>query len=251
MSTTAIFLFPHPALLIKTENRSHLIICDLHIGFEDELKHSGVKIETETEKMLNELILLIKEYKPHELIILGDIKNSVNRINDVEWENVPAFLGKLVDMTNVVIVPGNHDGGIIPLLPREVKLVEKSGLMIKDNALLHGDTRPSNQLENVKRLIMAHIHPTYKKLGSPLTGTQVWIVLKAERVMIFEGTIGYLEFIIMPSFNKDLSMISYGKAHDGLISPILRRIKNKIEEANIITLDGDIIGDISSLQYVL
>lgn len=247
MQTTIHPLFPHPALLLKNRMKKYLIISDLHIGFEETFKISGINLETKIETMQEELLDLINEFKPSDLIILGDLKNSINRINRSEWINVPFFLERMIEKTCVTIIKGNHDGGILPLLPKKVHLMHEKFLVIKDNILFHGHTLLTNQM-NVNRLIMGHIHPIYKRTGSPLTGTQVWLMLNLKKTFLSQQE---LNLIVIPSFNRELSKISSGKYYGKTISPILNQLKNKINEAEILTLDGDIIGNINSLHYVL
>ena len=89
-------LFPHPALLLKDGMKKYLVISDLHIGFEETFKNSGINLETKIEKMQSELLNLINELKPNNLIILGDLKNSINKINNSEWKNIPFFTCKKI-----------------------------------------------------------------------------------------------------------------------------------------------------------
>jgi len=59
--------------------------------------------------------------------------------------------------------------------------------------------------------------------------------------MIFPGTVGTLDIIIVPSFNKDVPMIH--KRYAKSISPIINRAlqHNAIEQAMAVTLDGSIL----------
>jgi hypothetical protein len=62
--------------------------------------------------------------------------------------------------------------------------------------------------------------------------------------MIFPGSVGTLDIIIVPSFNKDVhTMID--KRYAKSISPIINRALqyNAIEQALAVTLDGSIVAD--------
>ena len=84
-------LYPHPALLLKEENKKHIIISDLHIGVEERFVKKGISIETSTEKMKRLLIKLIQQYQPEDVIIL-DLHTIIIQIFQVRevkpaWRN--------------------------------------------------------------------------------------------------------------------------------------------------------------------
>ena len=58
------FLLSHPAALIKTEKTKVLLVADPHIGWETELQAKGIHVPSQTPKILNKLIAVIKEFKP-------------------------------------------------------------------------------------------------------------------------------------------------------------------------------------------
>jgi len=79
-----------PALFIK--EKKILVIADLHIGIERELRESGLQIPSQTKSMTTRLISLFKKYRPHELIILGDIKHNIPTSTIQERTDVKQFL---------------------------------------------------------------------------------------------------------------------------------------------------------------
>tara|TARA_B100000315_G_scaffold258342_1_gene310115 strand:+ start:751 stop:1518 length:768 start_codon:yes stop_codon:yes gene_type:complete len=246
-------LFPDPVALLSTENGNirHLVISDLHIGFEEQFVASGVKVGVSTQKMLEMLLRLINKWKPDSIIMLGDVKHSIDRISRPEWDEVPRFLEQLLRQTKVKIIPGNHDGGITPLLPREVELAPNEGISIASNVLLHGHMNLLPQFSDCQRIIMGHLHPVYNRRGSPLTGTQVWVSLKVDRASLFEGESGLIEILVLPSFNMELSNAGWSSNRKKIISPILRRGIRQLNDAVITTLSGEVIGDVDSMQHVL
>lgn len=246
-------LFPDPVALLSTENGNtrHLVISDLHIGFEEQFAAAGVKVEVSTQKMLEMLLRLTNKWKPDSIIMLGDVKHSIDRISQPEWHEVPRFLEQLLRWTKVKIVPGNHDGGITPLLPREVELAPNEGIAIASNVLLHGHMNLLPQFSDCQRIVMGHLHPVYNRRGSPLTGTQVWISLKVNRASLFEGESGLIEILVLPSFNMELSNAGWSSYRRKIISPILRRGIRQLNDAVITTLSGEVIGDVNSMQHVL
>ena len=228
-----------------------MVVSDLHIGFEEKYEELGLRAKSSTESMARMLIKILDEQKPKHLIVLGDVKDSIDRITAAEWREVPPFLENLAKRARVSIIAGNHDGELIPLLPKDVRLVEEPALFIGDTALLHGHKRLPKQASSKKRIVMGHIHPKYSRKGSALSGRPVWLVLKVERSHLFgEEEKGELELYVLPAFNKELAWYgSYAKRK--IISPILRRAKDGIVDAIVATLEGELIGGVESLQYVI
>lgn len=240
-----------------SENNRCLVVTDIHIGFEQKFRSSGVRIHSNVEMMISELESLIKETSATDLIINGDLKSGVDRILESEWENVPKFLTSLSKLCRVHIIPGNHDGGLVHLLPTNVVLEDINGLLLDDTLILHGHTRPLEKFSDCRRLVIGHAHPIFKRKGSPLSGKPVWAFLKIQKKLIFREMLEtnsetLLEVIVMPSFNLELSSSGYQPEfeEDRSISSLVRDLK-KANEVAIITLGGEMIGDLSSLTSVL
>ena len=99
---------------------------------------------------------------------------------------------------------------------------------------------------------MGHLHPTYSRRGSPLSGRPVWLLLRGQRLGLFEASQqGEIEIYVVPSFNRELSYAGFTSSKGRIISPVIRRILKGVQEVAILTLDGEIIGGTDSLPYVL
>jgi uncharacterized protein len=249
------------AILIEEKDgrtRKVLIVCDLHIGFEEKFKISGVSIGTQIYRMASELRGIIEKHKVDELVIDGDVKSSIDRISSSEWENVPKFLMRMQSTCKVSIVPGNHDGGLEHLIPEGVKILDSNGVLISRNLVIHGYTRPLMKFSESERIILGHVHPVFQKRGSPLSGTQVWVFAKVRRNQVFREILPEhqneaLELVFMPAFNSDLALAGFAyeaAKQERKIAPILRDMQEVLDAA-VVTLDGDIIGDASILPDVL
>lgn len=238
-----------PALILEDKKR-HLVVTDLHIGFESKLVandiHIGPKeIITETVQSLEKII---GSEKPDSLILLGDVKSSVESISKIEWSMVPLFfeIGKKIE---TIVIPGNHDGNIQKLVPDWVTVSSPSGIVIGDTLLTHGHVMPSENLSHIARIVMGHVHPVYFHEGSVLDGQRVWISMKVEKSQIFPSTTGEIEIIIVPSFNRYF-YATFKKSYKKSISPLINAIKMP-KSAKIVTLDGSIIGNESIISSVL
>lgn len=243
-------IHPHPALLLETDQR-YTVISDLHIGFESELSARGINIDSGTyvEEMLDELSSIIKKEKPDAMILLGDIKSSVHTITKAEWRNVPEFLQQLSKMIQVFLVPGNHDGNVRHLVPNNVRMMSGKGMLLDDTLLVHGHTIPSKTGTAINRLVMGHVHPVFLRQGSSINGQRVWVYLKVDKHNLFTDSMGTLDIVVMPSFNK--YFYYSGTHYKKSISPILKKTAGNVENAMILTLDGSIVGNETLLEHIL
>ena len=249
MVTTRI-IDSEPALILE-EKRKNLVISDLHIGFEH--KFSSNKNTVRKNSSINEIISnvtkIIKKENPDTLILLGDVKSSIQSITNSEWKDVPYFFEEIKNSLDVVLIPGNHDSNIDKLIPSDVTVISSKGMIIDDVLLTHGHTMPSKNYSSVNNIIMGHIHPVYFDKNSLLNGQRIWISIKTDKSKIFPSTRGELNITIVPSFNPYF-YATEKKYYKKSISPIVEKIKDSTM-AKILTLDGTIIGNESIINQVL
>ncbi|MDC0203095.1 metallophosphoesterase [Candidatus Nitrosopelagicus sp.] len=239
-----------PALIVE-EKRKNLVISDLHIGFEH--KFSSNKNTVRKNSSINEIISnvtkIIKKENPDTLILLGDVKSSIQSITNSEWKDVPYFFEEVKNSLEVILIPGNHDSNIDKLIPSDVTVISSKGMIIDDVLLTHGHTMPSKNYSSVNNIIMGHIHPVYFDKNSLLNGERIWISIKTDKSKIFPSTRGELNITIVPSFNPYF-YATEKKYYKKSISPIVEKIKDSTM-AKILTLDGTIIGNESIINQVL
>ena len=226
-------------------------MADLHIGFEEKFKASGIKLRTSTKSMLNEISGICAEHTVDEIIILGDVKFTIGRVSALERREVPLFLEQLSRLAKTTIVCGNHDGALSTLLPREVTLHSEPHILVGDLCLLHGHTLLPDLPANVTKVVMGHIHPTYLREGSVMAGKHVWLLMKVKRETLLAKQEGVIEICILPPFNQELSFKGFAGRSGKIVSPIIRRAVKAICDAVILSLEGEIIGYVESLQYVI
>jgi putative SbcD/Mre11-related phosphoesterase len=276
-------LQPYPALLYEKKKTKALVIADLHIGWEVSLAEEGIHVPSQTKKLTERTLQLIKKYKPTTLILLGDIKHTIAKAELEEWKDIPEFfetIAKHVPTINIIL--GNHDGNLEPLLPEKVETQASTGMVFGDIGLFHGHAWPSPELLKCHTLIMGHIHPTITfqdPLGFRIT-RQVWVKANCNNKQLaksilqnlninteknedpickfqkhFKTKIKTSHIIIMPSFNDFLggypinreSTLKKSKMAQ-LLGPILRSGVINLKEAEIYLLDGTFLGTISQLK---
>ena len=235
-----------PALVIEGKKKS-LVITDLHIGFESELGRKKIIVgkNTTISQTTNEVNKIIKLENPDLLILLGDIKSNVQNITNSEWNDVPYFFKNINQDLETILVPGNHDGNIEKLIPKNITVTSPNGIIIDDILLTHGHAMPKSNFSNISKIIMGHIHPVFFDDDSLLNGERVWITMKLLKEKIFPGSNGIVEITIIPSFNK-FFYSKQKKFYRKSISPIIHKIDDVIS-ARVLTLDGTIIGDESTV----
>ena len=215
---------------------------------------------------------LIRQHDTKRIIFLGDIKHGTSKILKHEWIEVPSFFEKLLnDLDEIIIIPGNHDGGLKSLLPSDIKLCSSKGMSIRDNSkkiyLMHGHAWSSPEAFGANIMIMGHHHFTveFKESSGFFLREPVWFITRYNKlnvvrayleyrnisggdnpVKVFENTFkinpGTPKLIVMPTFNKFLSGIPLntdkGKNYLG---PFFRAGEVDIMNSEIFLLDGTYI----------
>lgn len=258
-------VYPYPILSIETSSsKKYLIISDVHIGWDEGLKKAGLTVDISDYviEMANTLIDVQQRTSISNLVILGDLKSSVKFISSSEWRNVPLFIRKLEEVFTVYIIPGNHDGNILKLLPNTTNLMLTSGMKIEDILLIHGHTKP-RITHDIRRIIAGHLHPTLRKNGSILDGSKVWVKLVMTRNQaksILVSNERKIELIILPHFNNFLDYQVKSKKSVQVFSnesklPFLDSMLNaqhwKVSEAYLFSVDGSLVGLYDDVQVLL
>lgn len=238
----------------QTKRRRYLAISDLHIGFESQMSTRGINIDEQTffDEIRKELADLINFNKIDAVILLGDLKNSIQTINKYEWQMIPQFFKFLSEVTDIYLVPGNHDSNIRFLMPENVNIMGSKGMILDDTLFIHGHTMPTIAKASIKRIVMGHIHPVFLRHNSVINGQRVWIYLKLIKKAIFPATQGDLDIVIVPAFNRYIYAIN-ARHYTKSISPIITKAikSNAVRQALLVSLDGSIVGDIESLLEII
>ncbi|MGQ0771149.1 MAG: metallophosphoesterase [Nitrososphaerota archaeon] len=239
-----------PALVLEGQKR-HLVITDLHIGFEGNLAQNKIYVgkNTTLTESIEKIESIIDSQKPDDLILLGDIKSGINRILKNEWDEVPELLNKISKKTDVILIPGNHDASISRLVPEGVMMISAVGMVLENVLLTHGHTVPTENFSHVEKIVMGHVHPVFFDEDSILNGQRVWVSIRTKKENLFPSASGEIEITIVPSFNRYF-YATKKKRYKRSISPIIEKIKD-VSSAKIATLDGTIIGDESLLSHVI
>lgn len=234
------FLYNAPAILYKKA----LIVGDTHFGMEDKLRVKGVHAGNFSELILARLEKLLEETKAEKLILLGDVKENILSLDPVSARMV----SRLSMLAEVIIVRGNHDGGIeetgVGVKPSEGFVYGKLGLM-------HGHSWPADELMMCDYLVCGHQHPmlgTRDTLGK-YHSEPVWLFADADEEKIaarYEHFNRKIKLVLMPAFNP-LVGSAINSTTEKQLGPLLNNKLFKLERALVFRIDGTSLGELKNI----
>ncbi len=202
-----------------------VVIADLHIGIELEYASKGIYIPWQTKELIKKLEKIKKiEKNVKRLIINGDLKHNILKIDQKEIRHVLDFVNKAEELfEDVVIVKGNHDGKIQKILIGR-KVVPY--FVEEETLIMHGHKKIPEEID-VDRIVIGHVHPILK------TG------MKSEKVFL-RGFLDGKEVIVLPAFGD---LCGGRDVKEGIKKgPIARKLKN----IEVISLKGDLLMEIKN-----
>ncbi len=153
---------------IWLEESRVLAVADLHLGYAWAHRLSGQMLPLSArEDSLERLLSLVADYRPLELLVLGDIVHKAVPVEALEAE-LRSLCAEVTRHTTLRLIAGNHDKGLALLLRQcgiEAKLL--SAHDAGPHLLLHGDEKDDAAAElhfsNIRarggRIVMGHEHP--------------------------------------------------------------------------------------------
>ena len=232
-----------PALLIKGKE-SWVVVADLHIGIEVQLRHAGFNIPSQTPRMLESMMALASQ--GDKLLILGDLKHRIPSVSNRENKEIGPFLEKLEEsFRKIVIVAGNHDGGLSPILPQGVEAISGRGTRVNEAGVFHGHIWPSDQVMDTKTIIMGHTHPSVMLTDSLGTRTneKCWVRAGFVESKVLERFKNCpKEMIIVPAFNPLLTGTPVNTSRGSSIGPMFRNGFVDSASLRVYLLDGTNLG---------
>ncbi|MEM5793417.1 MAG: metallophosphoesterase [Candidatus Aenigmatarchaeota archaeon] len=241
------FITDQPMLFL--EEKSTLVLGDLHIGLDYRLYKDGIHIPDQLPEMEKNIRKYIKKTGSEKIVILGDIKDEVPGINYPEMREIPEFLEKLSKLVDVNICKGNHDTHLEKIVPKNVKIHPSDGFFMDNYFFCHGHTWPSKDFLNCDFLITGHIHPVFEfkdNFGYKIT-KPVWIKSRIKKEVFHEKykikKEGEIEIFVVPSFNQLLGGYPLNRIKEvERISPILKKYILLSKKTELYLLDGTYLG---------
>lgn len=234
-----------PALQITNEKRI-LIIADLHMGIESDLRLHGIHLQSRGKDRITRLTNLVRDAAPDIILLLGDVKHRVPGTSWQEFRELPELFKDLRRLAQVRITPGNHDPGIEEFL-RPEEILPKEGSLLDGVGVLHGHTKPDPSLAG-HLIIAGHHHPVAS------LSDEVGIALRTPCYVLAELSDDLFEtpclegektrILMVPAFNE-FSGYGIEKTFRSPFSPLSRAVIT--DTAECLLADGSYGGDILSL----
>ncbi len=245
----------HPAVLRFIANEAalqigdSLVIAELHIGYEQKLFPQTDMFFTD--KLIARVRALVQQTGAKQLIVNGDVKDSVTGVTPEEGREISKFFEGVG--VPAVIIKGNHDGGIERHV-HDARIEPQGGLRIGTTAIFHGNTWPSEELvHDAKTLVVAHMHPCVELGGKRQA---CWLVGKlSEKAKEKVPNWRSLKVLVMPAFSQLVGCMAVNSAKSakgaGARSggPLLRHEMFKLDEAQVYLLDGTEVGRVKDLRF--
>ncbi len=243
----AVFL-PESALLLKPDRV--LAVADLHLGIEYEIFKSGISIPSQINKIQKKLDGLIFSHNIKHLILLGDIKHNIPIPSRQELRELPDFLEHFAERTKVSIVKGNHDGDIERFAPKNAKIYDGSGFVIKNFGFAHGQSWLAPDLLDCEYLVIGHEHPAveFKDSLGYRSIEHCWLKCDIDKKFLekkFKKKCALKQAIIMPAFSHIVGGMAFNKENFEPLGPLFKFLRWK--ESDVFLTDGTYLGALKEL----
>lgn len=241
-----------------------LVVADVHFGFEAELAERGIRVPSQAWRLGRSLIELCESVGAERLIFLGDLKHMVPLSSWIEWREMPEAIRRLRELgIELMLVPGNHDGGVDEILGDLISYHPSRGILIEDGRrlfLFHGHAWPDERVLEADVIVMGHLHPIVSlrtDIGS-IISRKAWLYARgekrrlAEKLGISTRRRGRIDLIVMPAFNPIVSGLSVNSLQPReKLWPLVRSGAFDLDQAEAITLEGERLGYIGYLRKLL
>lgn len=237
------------ALVLRGDEET-LLVGDLHIGLEVQLRQEGVRIPSQTHAMRQRIVELLEKHGCSRLVVLGDLKHTIPYATEQEALELRRFFDGMP--ARVDLVPGNHDAGI-GFLSDAVAIHPATGIVLGGVGLSHGHVWPSPEVMACKEIVTCHNHPSVllmDELGHKHR-EPCWVrgPLSRKARDRYPGVPRGARFVVMPNFNDLLGGVAFNALErEEYLGPLIRNGLFDAEKARIHTLDGIDLGTVAQLR---
>ena len=223
-----------PGLFV--EKIKALVISDLHIGYEAALEKQGIQIpKSQYPKIKKQIKEMLEMVDAQKIIINGDLKHEFGEATLQEWKETKDLLEFLKSRKlEIIVVRGNHDNFIIPLLKKMDIGFYDPYYFEKGILFMHGHKEISLKEfgKEVKEIIIANEHPSVvirDELG-----------IKHKFKCFLKGKAYGKPIIVIPALSPLAEGYAINVAQE-FLSPILKSVDIKEMVAYIIEPEAEVL----------
>ncbi len=244
------FIYNEAAVAVTIDGIDRLVIGDLHIGAEKAFIRKGIKLYNAVEQMIKKIKHITKEFGIKELIILGDVKDTVLYPEPVESAEVKNFFKELSDYT-ITVTAGNHDPHLNEIA--DCKIVDE--LVIGGYAFLHGHRWPSDEAMRSDYIFAGHNHVavSLRDKNNAFYNQKAWLVSKFNKkpgLERYPDANKNIVFVVLPAFNDLIVGMPVNDLKGDNLSPLFRNKIFDYRSAKVYSLHGEMIGTPSGIKRV-
>ncbi len=215
------FVYDEPAMVVKADGSEYLVVADLHVGMELELSRKGVHLFNATDRMAERIIHIMKEFSLKNLIMLGDIKESILYPENAELKLLKSFFKRLEGF-QIGIIAGNHDAHLGDIINHEVH----KELVLGDFGFLHGNRKPSQEMMGLDYIISGHEHIAVRirEKSGAVYEQKAWAFYELDKkkaLSEYEKLNHKIKLISMPAFNDLIMGTTVDKSSKNRLNPLL------------------------------
>ncbi len=235
------FLYNAPAIFYHDA----IIVGDTHFGIERKMRLRGIHYKFFSERVADKLIDLIKQKNAKKLIIIGDVKDEIGTTDEITY----GVLERLSEHAELILVKGNHDGGLeFP----GAEIVDSSGFVYRKIGLSHGHSWPAEDLFSAEYIVNAHQHPVIMfrdRLGKT-HAEPAWLFVPPDPERVsgqYKDFNRKIQLVIIPAFNPLVGAVINRKGEKHL-GPLLNNNLFKLEQSKVFRLDGILLGKLGDIE---
>ncbi len=232
-----------PLLYIRSLDA--LVCSDLHLGYEGVMASRGSFFPKTNFKRIKEaMVLAVKELKPKNVIVVGDIKNEFSDVHVEEFNEFREFMRFLRDdlkIAKVSLIKGNHDNFIDRFRSVFGFDIYAQEALIGDYLFFHGEELPRSRER--KTLVMGHLHPAigvYNSVG----------VKEKMRCFLYGKLDDGREMIVLPAMNYFAEGVDVNQINGADMAPVFRKMVDVNEMRALCLGEGEILdfGKVGALR---
>ncbi|HYK93199.1 MAG TPA: hypothetical protein VEY07_04050 [Thermoplasmata archaeon] len=201
-----------PALLLTPRAASRprrIVLADVHLGLGESGPREGLPSRTTAAELARHLVGICAAHSVRHLVIAGDVKHPIVGTPRLLRPVVFDFFAALLEAgVSVDVVLGNHDVGLAPHVPREVRVHGAEGFVIDGVGIFHGHRWPSPAVLAAPALVVGHLHPGVRLAPSaerPTGKERCWVRVDLRRPVDparpEARAVRGRELVVLPAFN--------------------------------------------------